>query len=500
MAIARELSIVYGSLTVGGASTANLLTGKYLISQEPELTRVEFEFMVVGSTEAAFKTAVAAAESEFNTPWQNLTITLGAQTLLSLTQTGNEGFDARPRLEKLGGDEDTGRSRKYRAVIEFGRPASYGSPSGLRESAVQIDYTPSRRRTIRISGTFTAVGANDARAQYDAQISTFQSSVTSAYGDSLTYELVNETTTHDTNDKLLRFERELQEVVFGQGASAGTDDSAIVRQSLQIARNEQNPGFSPIAHPLVQLTARYDAWIDKTVTTDLTAKWDSLRSWIFEQIENTLGGSSIILVREEPQYDYDENRITATVEAMGRSSLEGTDVLARELTTEDREIVGEVLAPIWTGNPYHRYRYQGPAQLRRTIRETITIIGSQPEPSLSLAARSSGGGGGGGGNIPVGVLPPDSRTLLNIGGNGVRFTFPGTDGNPDAGLGGGGAGAGGGGGGARNWVLIEQSEATTPRRLGFNGKTLDVTDLVRVSVYEHYEEPPSSGGGYGNTP
>src|SRR3989304_44511 len=117
MPLTRELSIVYGGVTFGGATDRQITEW---IKEEDSFDAgwLEFEFITVAATEALFKTEVDAVRDALRKPRQDLTVVQGAVTTLSRKQSDNTGFDANPHITKDGDPADTGRSRHFRVRIE----------------------------------------------------------------------------------------------------------------------------------------------------------------------------------------------------------------------------------------------------------------------------------------------------------------------------------------------------------------------------------------------
>ncbi|HBY62153.1 MAG TPA: hypothetical protein DEH78_20225, partial [Solibacterales bacterium] len=168
MPITRDLVIVYGSTTVGG-STARQIDGYHIVGPKGYASAaVEFSFITTAASQSALATECNTLEAAFRQPRQNLTITLGGNTILSLSHSGNTGFDASPSIIKAGDPADTGLSRHYTVRIDFGMPADNVSTSFRRDSSVTVEYSAARRRRVTISGTYTAnTDGTTAYAQYN---------------------------------------------------------------------------------------------------------------------------------------------------------------------------------------------------------------------------------------------------------------------------------------------------------------------------------------------
>lgn len=170
----RDLSISYAGVTIGGSDEYNLLFDNHRVFGDYETIGVEARVLVRGSTAAEFATKCAALETAFTTPNGTLVISLESQALRSLSHSGSTGFLGRPAFRKVGGPEDTGRSRLYEVRVVAQRPADLSGKSGLRVAEFELQTSFFSVRTYRVTGTYTATtGQSAAKAQYEAAISTF---------------------------------------------------------------------------------------------------------------------------------------------------------------------------------------------------------------------------------------------------------------------------------------------------------------------------------------
>ena len=462
MALSEEITISYGGYTVGG-STGRRIASRIRIEKGYESTVVEYSFLIQHDTAGGFAAACIAAEAAYRTPQRSLRIANDGKTVLSLSELEN-AFDAEPSLTKGDDPADTGRSRIYHARVTFGMPADTGEEEaqGLRDSQVEMNFSPSRRATVTISGTFTAYKGTTSRDQYDAKESAFVSAVLSSLGGS--YEKISERSEHNTHNTIVEWAQVWRELIFNQGAEGTLDDAAIVEQHLTISRRRDNQaGFTPYAEggyggvdvdPMVILTATYEAAIDKTSTTDLPAKYAAIRPWILDEINRVAsaggGGGKWGLVFEEPSYDHDENRISARliVHAVGE-----TDVLENRIDITDEVEVGLRLIPVWTGNPLEKYAYSGPATFRRTVSQTLLRTGTHSVYVAAIAGYSTAVGYRSG--------PAD---LSPLSGSGLVLE------------------------------VINRSTSVTPKKLGLSGDSIEVTEVRATTVFEGFK--PFAGSEY----
>lgn len=486
---------------IGGISD-NVLTDTEIHMVGYDVAEVTFKFEVADQSESVFGLKLAAAESLFRTPRMDFSWLNGATEIMPLKHTDGTGFDAEPTIEKRE-DKHSGRSRVFTVSIKFGLPADVVKTSGRRDATINVSYSPSRRRRVTIQGVWTVVPPRtlQARAQYEAQIDTYALAVLTGLGLSAsTAELGEEPATiHNDTNSTLQFTRVYDEIVFGQGG--GANDSAIVRQSLKVRRQKVAPGDSPTANRLATLSVSYDAWIDKTVTTDLKGKYDAIRNWIVQVARTSLSGGAAALVDDSPEFDYDDNRISASLTILCST---GGNVFENTMTTETLDQFGGVLVSVWDGNPLTKYDYQGPARKLKTITHTWKELGASSGGSSS----SSGTGlnaSFGPGNFGVGV----SGGFSFPGGGGVDIFGPASgqatsdlaawaQGLP--GSGGGNAGPGQQADGGLSMIPVDWRNTSTPKTMGLDGFTIDFVEHVSVQNFEYFVKPSGGGGGGGNPP
>lgn len=481
---------------IGGTSD-NVLTDLEVHSIDYQTAEVTFKFEVADQDETVFGRKLAAAESLFRTPRMDFSWLNGSTEILPLKHTDGSGFDADPKIEKRE-DKQTGRSRIFTVTIKFGLPADVVKTGGRRTSTVNVSYSPSRRRRVTISGTYTRVppGTSTARAQYEAQIGAFCLTVLTALGLSATTSELGEepSTVHNETNMTLEFTRVYDEIIFGQGG--GSNDSAIVRQSFRVSRKKVAPGDTPTCFRLATLQVAYDAWIDKSVTTDLKGKYDSIRNWIVQQAQTTLGGGQAALVDDTPDYDFDDNRIHASLTLLVST---GGNIFENSVTTENYDEYGGVLVPVWEGSPLAKYDYQGPARKLKIVTKVYKVLGG------GGGSGSAGGGGSmpiDGGGFGIGVAGsinfPGGGSFDIFGpatGEAVSALAAAAQGLPGADAGGGGAIGVQQGQGGLSQLPVSWRLSTTPKQMGLDGYTIDFQEITSVEVFELFSKPSGGGGG-----
>jgi hypothetical protein len=417
MPITRELSVTYAGVTLGGSSARQIEGYTIVGPKEYERAAVEISFVTAGhASESAFVTECQTLEAAFRTPRGDFVLTLGSTTLLSLKHTDNTGFDCEPSIIKAGDPADTGRSRHYTVRFEFGLPADNVGTSFRRDSTVTVEYAPSRKRTVTIQGTYTANssdGTTTAYAQYNAQIATYAAVVLAVVDASATWELVSEpqTTRNETN-KVCTFVVVYKEILFNQSAS-GLDDSDIIDPSVIITANASAPGDSmaggvnigasgargvsaggagigpsnstsptvfetnlgggPVGQTVTQqrpilTTLVFSCFFNRSTITSLAsmkAKWaNNLRGYLINVAGQVTTGA-LVLLDEKPSFDPHERKMSATMEFITYTS----NVFEVTITLTDHMTYNLIEKPVWSGDPYERYEYQGPPIKQRIVTE-----------------------------------------------------------------------------------------------------------------------------------
>jgi len=439
--VTRELTISYNDVTMGGSDEDYRLTGFIRMRQEPEIGQAEWDVLVVGSSESAFAANCVDFEEKLSEPWNDIKIAQGSSILLDVKASDTENTALNPSItvQKVGTTTDSGRTRRYHCVATWGR-----------------SYTPARRASVSVSGTYTAVTSNLARAQYDAKIAAFTTAVLTAISGSATFELVEEDSSHDVNDKTLTFTRIFDEVIFTQGGT-GLDNANIVSQNLDITagrRSGEGHTSKSSIEGLGSITLRYSAWFDKDQTTALESKYDGIRSWLITQAEEfAQGGLSLALMEEDPSFDPVENKISVTMRFQSASgSATGTHFFEIHFTVEDNVEYGYAAVHAWTGSPFSKYVYQAEANAIRTIRMTALASGDGSQADAKEAFQAFAG--------------PESSASGRAAGEGPAEAAPLTD--P---LSGGGT-----------WFTRSRRVSADPYKVGIPGKQIELTRMTGEAV------------------
>lgn len=369
----RILKVTYAGLTIGKdqADASYNLTDKYRVASSYSELSVEFEVVVASATRATFLAAEAALLAAYRKPDQALEVVLGSTARHDLDPADNSGFNARASCVKVGGVEDTANSARYRCSVVVQLPADLTGRSGRQSSEVSVEVTPAGKRTVTISGAYTALSANSASDQYASAVSTFCSGILTGIGG--TYNLLPEQYAYDDQDKVLRFRRVYEEVFLAE-SQGGTDHAAIKGQQLVIERLDlpADGDWSFDVQPLQQLRATFGCYVDSAQTTDLRSLWeDTILPHIRAQAAALTGGT-LVVVRAAPSFDLAENRIAAVLELAGDV---GGAFFQADVDVFDDVDLGVRLVPVWDGLPYSRDRYDVQQRHAKTVDRSVTFSG-----------------------------------------------------------------------------------------------------------------------------
>lgn len=379
--IARELTFTYNGYSVAGTS-GRRLDGKYRMHDSDESASFEADIILGDNTwtAARFATECAALETALRTPRADLTVSLSGNTLMSLSQSSNTGYDAAPECRKVGDDWDTGRTRKYHFAVTYGRPASYQSLNGRRKSTIDVSYNPAGRRKIVISGEYTTDGATASKANYLARIVAYESSVMSALGVTSSQRVMQQFDYFET-DKVCRFRVEHNELIYA------LLHAAIRNQTLRITRRQTSGPDTQAAgkmvtskgvgvvRRLITLDVDYSGWVDTATATDiapLAAIADALRAPLAAAVRAAVGAGFVALIEDAPTINPDENQISFR-QTYSAAVANGFSKYVR--TENYKHDTGRVLVPVWDGQNFSRYAYRGPSSITCEVSEDAEFVG-----------------------------------------------------------------------------------------------------------------------------
>lgn len=402
----RDLKIEYGGVAFGNTSGRRIdsRAGKITMERSTDGFRLDFNLLITAASPTAFAAEVATVEEALRKPFQDLKITAGDGDTNAVIYyfthdgTGTDaslGYDAEASISKNGDEADTAISRLYRVTISLQLPQDQLTSNhreGMRNTTVGVAYSPSRRRTITISGEWTAVGTDTAREQYEDKIAARASAVlTSIGGSSSCWELTDEPITEadDTRDgsseqgkgNVIRFSRTYQEIIFkeagadpasGSGAiisgSAVLDNPAIVDQQFSIHTKVMSGAEDANIRRLQDVSINFSAGVAVSayLGREMKTLYDTeVRPYLLEQALFFLPTGARAIVEETPKYDLANNTLDVTIVLQGMQPqglpIEGS------VTVSDTYGTGWTTVPVWAENNMEKYVYQGPGKRTRNI-------------------------------------------------------------------------------------------------------------------------------------
>lgn len=343
--VTRELSVTYAGVTLGGTDDNFLLFDRHEVRGGYETIGFTGLVLVRADTAANFATKCAALETAFQTPNGTLVITQSSQTLKSFGHSGSTGFLGRPSYRKMGGREDTGRSRLYEVRVDAQRPADLSGKSGLRIANIAVRTTFFNARSYRVAGTYTAISSTSASAKYAASVGSFLSSLeTDLTG---TWIRLDKSVEYDDENKVAHFTQEAYE--------SGLRDATYAIQTTQTGLRSYRVAGTYTDDGTNGAQATYAAAIGSLLTTfetALTGTWlrganstsrdqaDKLVRFEYNAIETGLR-DAVYEVRTlaTGQREY---RVTGQYEKVGGTGAESTytSAIAAVLSTLEAGLTG----------------------------------------------------------------------------------------------------------------------------------------------------------------
>lgn len=469
--VTRDFRITYGSYQVGG-STDRHLDGLMSVRENLGQFTVIFEVWLQRDAGADWATEKAAFEAEFRKRDQRLLIeNINDSTTLKdynpATAAGaNTGQNIFAEWEKVGTEKkDTAHSTLYRVTITGDLPAD--QESGQRDLEVEIDWSSSNRKTVTISGEYTALDDKTATEQYEDAIAAVMSSITSAIDASATWEYTRRNTKRDRNDKVIRFRWVWVERLANQ--ASGTLDHPSIRDSFLVwKRASDAPGDSSAdIRRLDRVTALFTCGVDKEVTTDLQALYDDVvLPHIEAELQSEFTVSQFGREVENRDLNEDENSITAVVTFL--CAIDATDVVSSSIRSRIIESGGIHYSPAWSGGIFDKYADQGHATRQRQAMRVAEVLGViKPKERIG----TGGGSFFGASFINVDEAGNPTGTAQGTGGNGGLQPSGGSDVKKEG------------------WNLVANDSETERVETGIGPDKIVRTILIERTVEEWSELP-----------
>lgn len=404
-----SFQITYGNVTVGGISDI-LLHDAYLISLDYDSLDIQFSAIITEASVAAFNAKVALLESEFRKPYQDLTLVIGATTY-EFKQSDNTLFDAQPTITKTSNSPaNTGLSREYLCRIQGGKPADLENEAagyvGLIQVSTEVQTAASGQRRVTFSGTYTAQpSGNNAKAQHDAQIGDLRDALLDGVDNSTDWELIDENTVGDRNDRVYQFTRIYQEIVYKQSQTVD-DHPSIKDHSMFVQSSEptRSDSLENVSKP-VEVTVGFSASIDKNSTTDLRTLWLTvIRPHMIQTAADYIStpGSESAIISADPGLDPTKNVIKASISLLVYS---GSRLLTAIISNSIEITKGFRLVPLFSQVPWEAYVMPSSGRGVLETKYSLIVRGNEAEAKSELDR----------------IVPNNSYTVASVGaGSGIN--------------------------------------------------------------------------------
>ena len=312
----RELTIVYGTLSIGGASQAFIPVGGWLFERGYREGIVKSDVLVKGSTAADLLTQLSTFHGQLKQRNLNLTVTVNGQTLISADHANATGFNCLVQTNEVESEMLTGLTRLFEVTWRFQVP-ELTALAGRRDSSIEVRYSPERVRTVTIRVEYTAISSAGALAQYQTAITAYAASVQTLLG-VVAWRLIRESIPIDDQNKLVVNASQVYKELHAEHAASILNSSQIVDPQILIRRSASAPGDSVIdgetPRRLIVAEVTFSMAIDSAVTTNEQAVWDGLvLPALIDHTLQAFGGSGAAAdVTLAPQIEWVENRISGS--------------------------------------------------------------------------------------------------------------------------------------------------------------------------------------------
>ena len=186
---------------------------KFGLTITPSRFSLTCEFLITASTQDGLVSACAAAEAACREKYKDFTLKLNNATSdeYSFKAGDNTGFLQAPTLTKLPNELSTGLSRAYRFSISGELPFTQAGYDYRRDAKISLSEPIRGRKTLSISGVYTAGGANSATDNFNTFGKPWCDSIAEEFLGAGNYELLDTSTSVEQERKILDFSRLYQE-------------------------------------------------------------------------------------------------------------------------------------------------------------------------------------------------------------------------------------------------------------------------------------------------
>ena len=369
--VTRLGTIVYGSLTMGGA-TAYQLHDVHAFDSSYEEAAVSWVVVITDPNEATLETLAKALEAELSLPNLDLRVSIGTTPIdwIELNHSDNTGFNARPNFQLLG-THRSANSRAYRCSVRVLKPATEPGKDGRQSESVIVSTDDSGRLTLQIEATYTALPpATSASAAVAAGFPAFVTAQQALFPGIEWDDTEAQTLRRTAEDKIATVSARYFEIKQFEQSSGTLDDPEIVADTWNVAVFREGPGdltgsaagrfvsvvvdvscnvpFSQITDPEVDLVQIYEA---------------KLRPYAREVARSQTSAGALAILNENPAFDMRNSRIVARITFVGTE----TNLISSSLVIGETSSLGKFLVPVLDGDSDSRDLHRVPTRRRRVI-------------------------------------------------------------------------------------------------------------------------------------
>lgn len=395
-------SFTYGSRTVDGSAHGRLVR-TYVADFSADTYGFECFILVKGSSASDLQGYCASLEADLVKVDQDLAVTLGGQTQFTWAPSTRGLLGTRPgspTLRKLGDPVDSPRTRLYHWRVEYLVSATVGGGTGgLLKVSYNLSLTAARRRSVVISGEYTATAGSPsktAQENYDANCATFCNTLLGVLSSTSTWKLEEERQNDpdDTYSKVtaplrLEWERTYVEQL-ATADPAPVSHASIFSQEYSLNVTEQHAtGVDPVegyaADGLDRITVAWSAEIART-ETDLrtffeTEVWPTIYEDIQEAAQATSGQAALIEdVSVTP--DAANSRLAATIVAI----VPGGSLVEASFTVSLGYVPPWAVIPRATGRRHDFTLLEGESPIHRVVTGNFVLAQDPAEVHALWAA------------------------------------------------------------------------------------------------------------------
>ncbi len=456
--VARQLVLTYNGLASN--DTGYHLHGRVRRYRDANNLRHQYQILVQAGNQADFITRYLALEAAFAAEFKDFVVTHGGTTT-TYSQSDNSGLNISAEAERaLDEDLDGEWSRLYDVRVDMQLPRSSADDLGLVTLETRVRTLASGKLLVELSGSMTAVGGNNARAQYASRIATIAAAEQSELG--ITHwDQEDEDFKYDRQRNLLSFSRRYREMLTKDSLST-FNSTKLSGHRYAVSRTQLGTGDSiKSTRKPIELVVFFEAKVNK----DEVLGTQSLHQFYVDEIEPLLveiamdaaDASTISLKRRTPNLLPEDSEINVTLEL---SAYADSNFLASVVRTIEDETVGIRFVGALDGNPHSAHILPAQGSILRQVEQQILFLNEPLEDGAdgavlngTLGSGSVLGGGGNPGSSGGGLLAGGaggSAGVFGVGGNS-----PGLASGFNTGVFG-VAGAGGAGGGKGGSISASQ--------------------------------------------